>query len=156
MASANPVAATGSDPPVTTTAPPLPASSRRSWKWDDDLTTMRHWLTSRLGDSDETFVAVTIINELAANALRHTRSGRKNGTYTVEFQSKPDFLWLAVTDQGGDTVPVPQPLDEVSESGRGLAMVVEIAAACSGMWGHTKLPSGRRTWVTLSRPLKLP
>lgn len=133
-----------------TTAQPLLDAYRRVWRRDDELHEMRCWLTDRLGDSDQTYVVVTIANELAANALKHTRSGQMGGSYTVMLCRRRDILWVAVTDQGADTVPTPKPLDAVSEGGRGLALVAQLAAECGGMWGHMQVPGGRRTWATLA------
>ena len=120
----------------------------------ETLHPMRAWLAERLtdsglGDPSLTAKAVFMANELAANAIRHTASGR-GGTYSVMFRWSPCFLRIAVTDQGGtDTVPTAGTLaDPCAESGRGLALI----AAEAAQWGHHTVPGGgRQTWARIAR-----
>lgn len=77
----------------------------------------------------------TVVTELAANAVLHSRSGRPGGTFTLRLQAVPgEPVLIEVRDQG----PAPAPArsgpdqDGLSESGRGLAMVAALSAA----WGR--------------------
>jgi hypothetical protein len=46
----------------------------------------------------------TVVSELAANAIRHSRSGRVDGTYTVRLAHFPardvPYIWVEVEDMG--------------------------------------------------------
>lgn len=128
--------------------------ARRSFAACTDLHPMRSWLVKRLTAARVpdavVHLAVTVVNELAANAVRHTASGRGGGAYSVMFEWRDDCLSVAVTDQGGArTVPTAGDLDDLcAESGRGLAMVALLADS----WGHQVVPGGgRRTWATIAR-----
>ncbi|MCO6009407.1 ATP-binding protein [Actinoallomurus purpureus] len=65
--------------------------------------------------------------ELSANAVRHTRSGRPGGSFTVEIRHWRDGAAIAVTDQGTAGPPRSRDADELSESGRGLRTIQTIA-----------------------------
>lgn len=127
---------------------------RRPFAGTDDLHLMRTWLSKRLTESgmstdDLTNMALTVVNELAVNAITHTASGGTGGTYSVAYRWSHCCLWVAVTDQGGvDTVPVAGDLDLLAESGRGLAII----AAMVSRWGSELVPGGgRRTWARIAR-----
>jgi serine/threonine-protein kinase RsbW len=86
--------------------------------------------------------AVLVASELAANAIRHSRSGKVGGTYTVGvlhcFETeKIPYVWIRVEDQGSpswDGIMRPEPLHGLS--------VIEILSA----WmGSRERPDGRRT-----------
>ncbi|MFD8533866.1 ATP-binding protein [Streptosporangium canum] len=69
------------------------------------------------------------VSELAANAVEHTASGQAGGSFEVRVDlapaARPGTLTIAVVDQGAPRVP--QPRRPVEESGRGLALVDELA-----------------------------
>ncbi|MFC4907618.1 ATP-binding protein [Actinomadura gamaensis] len=71
------------------------------------------------------------VDELVVNALRHTKSGRLGGTFTVELRREAGTVAVAVRDQGGPTEPAATEADEFAESGRGLRTVSALAAR----WG---------------------
>ena len=93
----------------------------------------------------ETLIAC--VSELCANAIAHTASGR-GGVFTVEVDCPRDGVArVAVTDDGGPSVPAAGRLDLMAEGGRGLAMV----AACTTRWGFREAYPGRTgggTWST--------
>ena len=84
---------------------------------------------------------MTCVSELCANAIAHTASGR-GGVFTVEVDRPRDGVArVAVTDDGGASVPAAGSLDLMAEGGRGLAMV----AACTSRWGFSDgLPGPHR------------
>ncbi|MFB9965641.1 ATP-binding protein [Sinosporangium siamense] len=68
----------------------------------------------------------------AANAVRHTSSGKEGGAFTVDLSWESDTVRIAVIDQGGESSPVFQSLaahfpDNDAESGRGLLLVGVLA-----------------------------
>src|ERR1700749_237594 len=82
---------------------------------------------------------MTCVSELCANAIGHTASGR-GGVFTVEVDCPRDGVArVAVTDDGGSSVPAAGRLDLMAEGGRGLAMV----AACTSRWGFCGAYPGR-------------
>lgn len=100
------------------------------------------------------------VSELAANAVRHTRSGGPDGSYRVIVETGPGGrVHVEVCDQGG-TDAVPQVLLGGAESGRGLW-----TCAALGVFGASRDRSARRrgvdqpgdrpgcrVWVDLPRP----
>jgi anti-sigma regulatory factor (Ser/Thr protein kinase) len=81
---------------------------------------------------------MTCVSELCANAIAHTASGN-GGVFTVEVERPRDGVArVAVTDDGGPSVPAPGALDLMAEGGRGLAMV----AACTTVWAESCWPVG--------------
>jgi Histidine kinase-like ATPase domain len=92
---------------------------------------------------------MTCVSELCANAIAHTASGR-GGVFTVEVACPRDGVArIAVTDDGGPSVPAPGSLDLMAEGGRGLAMV----AACTSRWGFSDAYPGRTVWAEASWPI---
>ena len=94
------------------------------------------------------------VTELCANAIAHTDSGR-GGVFAVEVACPRDGIArVAVTDDGGASVPAVGSGDLMAEGGRGLAMV----AACTTRWGFHEAYPGRTVWaeacwpVAVSRP----
>ena len=76
--------------------------------------------------------AALIVSELAANAVRHTRSG-KGGEVRVTVAAAPaEWVLILVGDDGQDEGLVPGiPAQRPSaESGRGLLLVAALSAAC--------------------------
>ncbi|WP_340378426.1 ATP-binding protein [Streptomyces sp. SS7] len=111
----------------------------------------RHFVAALLEGEAPSLVddAVLVVGELAANAVRHTRSGWYRGWFLVIVGFADDFVRLQVIDQGGDDEPtvrsVNAPLDQ---GGRGLMLV----SACAKDWGVKDRPAGGRCiWVDLAR-----
>jgi anti-sigma regulatory factor (Ser/Thr protein kinase) len=95
---------------------------------------------------------MTCVSEFCANAIAHTATGN-GGVFTVEVDRPRDGVArVAVTDDGGASVPVPGALDLMAEGGRGLAMV----AACTSRWGYTDARSGRTVWAESCWPVGVP
>ena len=91
---------------------------------------------------------MTCVSELCANAIAHTASGR-GGVFTVELDCPRDGVArVAVTDDGGPSVPAAGRLDLMAEGGRGLAMV----AACTSRWGFREAYPGRTVWAEPAGP----
>jgi hypothetical protein len=89
---------------------------------------------------------------LCANAIRHTASGR-GGAFIVEVARPRDGVArVAVTDDGGPSVPEPGAPGPMAESGRGLAMV----AACTSRWGYAEAYPGRTVWAEACWPVAVP
>jgi len=73
--------------------------------------------------------------------------------FTVEIDRPRDGVArVAVTDEGGASVPAPGSLDLMAEGGRGLAMV----AACTSRWGFTDACHGRTVWAESCWPVGVP
>jgi serine/threonine-protein kinase RsbW len=95
---------------------------------------------------------MTCVSELCANAIVHTASGR-GGVFTVEVDCPRDGVArVAVTDDGGSSVPAAGRLDLMAEGGRGLAMV----AACTSRWGFREAYPGRTVWAEACWPVAVP
>lgn len=95
---------------------------------------------------------MTCVSEFCANAIAHTASGR-GGVFTVEVDcSRDGVARVAVTDDGGASVPLAGSLDLMAEGGRGLAMV----AACTSRWGFAEAYPGRTVWAEASWPIPVP
>jgi serine/threonine-protein kinase RsbW len=95
---------------------------------------------------------MTCVSELSANAVAHTASGR-GGVFTVEVHIPRDGVArVAVTDDGGASVPAARSASPMAESGRGLAMV----AACTTRWGFAEAYPGRTVWAEATWPVAVP
>ena len=95
---------------------------------------------------------MTCVSELCANAIAHTASGC-GGVFTVEVDCPRDGVArVAVTDEGGATLPAAGSLDLMAEGGRGLAMV----AACTSRWGFSEAYPGRTVWAEACWPVAVP
>jgi serine/threonine-protein kinase RsbW len=97
-------------------------------------------------------VLMTCVSELCANAIVHTASGN-GGVFIVEVGLPRDGVArIAVTDQGGPSLPAAGHLDLMAEGGRGLAMV----AACTSRWGYADADPGRTVWAEACWPVPVP
>ena len=100
-------------------------------------------------------VLMTCASELCANAILHTLSGA-GGVFIVSVAYPRDGVaQVAVTDEGGSSVPVAGALgalDLAAEGGRGLAMV----AACTSRWGWMEAYPGRTVWAEACWPVGVP
>ncbi len=92
------------------------------------------------------------VTEFCANAVEHTDSGR-GGSYTVEVTRPHDGVArVAVTDEGGVSVPAPGSADPLADGGRGLAIV----AACTSRWGFADAYPGHTVWAEATWPVAVP
>ncbi|XVQ15115.1 ATP-binding protein [Spirillospora sp. CA-255316] len=97
----------------------------------------------------------SVVAELISNAILHTRSGEKGGWFGLEL-AVTELAYVAVTDLGGGGVPhlmvekhprgVDTRCEALSEHGRGLRMVSELAVAI-GIHGSPAL--GHTVWADL-------
>ena len=87
--------------------------------------------------------AVLAVDELAANAIRHSRSGLPGGTFTVCVEVAAAWVRVQVTDQGGGGTPLVRQVSGDAVGGRGLWIVGALAAE----WGVASLSDGLRVWV---------
>ena len=88
--------------------------------------------------------AVLLTSELCANALQHTASG-DGGNFEVTIYRGHESLRIEVYDDGSETAPTLQDLDEASESGRGLGIVALLAHK----WGQAGDEYGRSVFFEL-------
>ena len=97
-------------------------------------------------------VLMTCVSELCANAIEHTDSGN-GGVFIVEVDlARPGVARIAVTDEGGASLPAAGFGDLMAEGGRGLAMV----AACTNRWGYADAHPGRIVWAESCWPVLVP
>ena len=97
-------------------------------------------------------VLMTCVSELCANAIEHTDSGN-GGVFIVEVDlPRPGVARIAVTDEGGSSLPAAGSGDLMAEGGRGLAMV----AACTNRWGYADAHPGRTVWAESCWPVAVP
>lgn len=110
----------------------------------DTIAAAREAIQRVLADSPACDAAVVVASELAANAIRHTRTGDRDGMYYLQVQRTAGHIWIGLTDDGG-----PRPHDAAppgDEHGRGLMLV----AALAQEWGYRTSYDGRRvTWALL-------
>jgi serine/threonine-protein kinase RsbW len=97
-------------------------------------------------------VLVMCVSELCSNAITHSASGH-GGVFIVEVGYPRDGVArVAVTDEGGASVPAAGTMDLMAEGGRGLALV----AACTRRWGYADAYPGRTVWAEASWPIPVP
>ena len=120
-------------------------------------------------DREFRYLFTLLGNELASNAIKHSRSGQSGGTYSLIVRRHPDGLTLTCRDEG-DPDPDsrwnqrqhtphlhadPTGLDPTAEAGRGLALINALASS----WGDNAHPALRQVWFHLtdiSRTTDLP
>jgi anti-sigma regulatory factor (Ser/Thr protein kinase) len=86
--------------------------------------------------------------ELATNAIRHTPSGKGDGTFTVTISRRLRHARLEVHDLGkAPWTPVPRDSDGLAEHGHGL----EVVAALADEFGHDQaVGQGQVVWAVLT------
>ncbi|MCZ2527772.1 ATP-binding protein [Streptomyces sp. HB2AG] len=107
----------------------------------------RHFVAALLREWGRADDGVLVVGELAANAVRHTLSGKAGGWFLVIVGFGAGFVRIEVIDQGGGGVPAMRDVTSLEEGGRGLALV----AACAKDWGTKTLPKGSSVWADLVR-----
>ena len=83
-----------------------------------------------------------VVDELAGNAVRHTRSGR-GGTFTVTLLCGLGVLRAEVADDGAPGTWPSVRYSSDGESGRGLCIVDALALR----WGHRPHDGGTVVWA---------
>lgn len=66
---------------------------------------------------------VLAAGEVITNAVKHGPGGK----FTVDVYTAPELIRVEVTDEGTATIPTPRDAADLSEHGRGLAIVVALA-----------------------------
>jgi anti-sigma regulatory factor (Ser/Thr protein kinase) len=88
-----------------------------------------------------------VVDELAANGIRHTASG-KGGKITIALWAGRGALRAEVTDDGADGARPVVRTDPGGESGRGLHIVTALAKA----WGYRPDGHGTTVWADFPIP----
>ncbi len=116
----------------------------------DQVPHARHFTRYLLADSDHRHNAELIAGELAANAVRHTASGRSKGTFIIEITRTTAATTIAVYDCGWGGVPRFGKLFRADATrGRGLAIVAALADRF-GYEGDEEV--GHQVWARMVRP----
>ncbi|MFD3683893.1 ATP-binding protein [Nocardiopsis sp. NPDC058631] len=109
-------------------------------------------------DADYQYLFCLLGTELAANALKHSRSGLPGRSYSLLCERHRAGLLLTCRDDGGlanrkldvyerEYLTVdPSGLDPRAECGRGLAMIDALASK----WGDNGRPNYRKVWFFLA------
>ena len=112
-------------------------------------------------DTDYRYLFTLLGSELAANAIRHSRSGQPGGSYTLEVTRSSSRLRLACRDRGsprnspyditGERHLAPVPGWDAADAvtGRGLALVDSLASE----WGDNGRADFRSVWFALDYDL---
>lgn len=94
----------------------------------EEVSRARRWTRDILRGSPLADDAELIVSELSANAILHTASGMRSGSFHLALAVSPQVVALSVTDEGGTgTAPKVERQDDQAEHGRGLGMVSAIA-----------------------------
>jgi serine/threonine-protein kinase RsbW len=130
----------------------LPASLQRSWEQSypgtaGQLRHVRSALRQFLGSCPVADDAVSLLSELAANAVLHSDSGNSGGTFTVRAQHADGYVRCEVEDQGSDWH------GELSAATRphGLFLLLNLASAC----GVERFSRAHLVWFRLDYPKDL-
>ena len=132
---------------------------------EEEIRNTRYWLAGLLPDYPSRADVLTVASELAANAVRHSASGR-GGYFAVEISwlARPATIRIAVADGGGPASPAGlaalrapgtgpfagslpgaslPAVESLTESGRGLRLVRALALR-AGLCGDER---GRLVWA---------
>ncbi len=112
----------------------------------ESLHRLRGWIRAVIAHTPHAPCLETLViaaNELATNALLHSRSGQPGGSFGVALTWNQETIQIAVQDQGGLGEPCLKSPLQATESGRGLYLVDSLAA----QWGWTPNVFGTLVWV---------
>ncbi|HEV2256054.1 MAG TPA: ATP-binding protein [Streptosporangiaceae bacterium] len=135
----------------TATAPP-PAGPARTWEATypgtaDQVRRIRAALRSFLDDCPVADDVILLADELAANAINHSNSGRPGGIFTARAEHiHGDHVWAEIEDQGSATWD-----GNLSRSARhphGLSLLLALALRC----GTGGSPHARTIWFRIDCP----
>lgn len=119
---------------------PVPADTNSMMFWrrefpgtTDQVRVVRSFAAHLLAGFPALDDVLLVLDELAVNALRHTRSGQDGGHFTVDIQKDVAGVIVLVSDEGGQGEPRVYAADELAEGGRGLLTVEALAATWSWM-----------------------
>ncbi len=108
-------------------------SRRRVWGLScpgslEEIGRARRWTRDILRETVCVDDAALIVTELGANALLHTASGQREGTFRVTLTRTGDAVTIAVSDSGGTfQAPHVEHPSEDNPHGRGLRLVTQLA-----------------------------
>lgn len=140
-----PADASGAQPAHARTADAL--RWRRVYPGEErQLSAARRWVKSLLPPCPACDELISVVTELASNAIAHTASGQ-GGWFAVELTWHPAVVRVAVADCGGPAQPHII-YDSNGERGRGLLLVRGLAIR-SGYVGDRR---GRLVWADISWP----
>ncbi|WP_153533483.1 ATP-binding protein [Actinomadura macrotermitis] len=129
----------------------VPAESAASMYWRrvfhgkaDQVRLVRAFAAHLLAGFPSLDDVLLVLDELAVNAVRHTRSGRDGGRFTVEVGMDVAGVIVYVTDQGGPGEPRLRDIIDLAEGGRGLLTVEALTAS----WSWTGDARGRTVRAT--------
>lgn len=95
----------------------------------DQVAAVRRFVRSEFGEHLALDDAVLVASELAANAVVHTASGQPGGIFMAHLATvSVDHVAILITDQGRASEPSDKHPEANEESGRGLAVITELAA----------------------------
>ncbi|WP_433477701.1 ATP-binding protein [Spirillospora sp. CA-142024] len=137
-------------------AVPVPAEHESPMYWrrefrgrPDQIRFVRSFAAHLLAAFPALDDVLLVLDELAVNAIQHTRSGEEGGRFTVDISMDVAGVILYVTDQGGSDEPRVRSLAELAEGGRGLLAVDALAVT----WSCTGSSKGRTIRATFpARP----
>jgi anti-sigma regulatory factor (Ser/Thr protein kinase) len=90
----------------------------------EEIRRARDWTRATLNGHSHAEDAALIVSELATNALLHTASGTKEGTFHVSLTANGKGITVAVTDHGtAETAPAISHPADPGTHGRGLDLV---------------------------------
>ncbi len=113
----------------------------------DQLAQVRAFIAELLDGCPVAGDVVLVADELAANAVQHSRSGAACGQFTVDVEvSEGRWVWVGVADEGGRTPPQLRDCrTDDGADGRGLRIVAALATA----WGVAGDAGGRTVWFLI-------
>ncbi|MFI0352847.1 ATP-binding protein [Actinomadura sp. 9N407] len=115
----------------------------------DQVTSARVFAASLFAGSGREEDVAVVVAELAANAIRHTRSGEHHGWFGLEV-TLAELAYIGVTDLGGGGVPTvctERTDTDLQCGGKGLLIVSKLAVAI-GTHGSAQL--GHTVWADVS------
>ncbi len=88
--------------------------------------------------------AMVVVTELVGNAVLHGRP-LADGAIRVEWEPHDTVVDIAITDGGGASRPVRRDADAMALSGRGLAMIGQLASR----WGVDEGTESSTVWAVV-------
>jgi anti-sigma regulatory factor (Ser/Thr protein kinase) len=108
---------------------------------------VRHYARRLLGEEHPAVDDVELlVSEVVSNAVRHSDSGR-GGSVSVAVTATDHLIHVDVIDDGS-AHSVPHLRGDTPESGHGLVLVQQLAAA----WGVTRDQAGTAVWFSCVVP----
>ncbi|TQM70653.1 anti-sigma regulatory factor (Ser/Thr protein kinase) [Actinomadura hallensis] len=110
----------------------------------EEVRSVRAFAAHLLADFPALDDVLLVLDELAVNAIRHSRSGDRGGRFSVDISKDVAGVIVYVGDQGGPGEPRLRNLADLAEGGRGLLTVDALAAT----WSWTGTPEARTVRAT--------